>query len=112
MQPLRPRIVLSRASWNPAFANAGQQDASEAWISLLNTLDTVDVRRLEELELPVKSRSTPFWYCCGGSQTISLRCQSCHSCLDLEEALAELELELQSAHELHSLEEALEIHNE
>ena len=34
MVPLRPRIVLSRACWNPRFRNAGQQDASEAWTSL------------------------------------------------------------------------------
>ena len=110
MQPLRPRIVLSRASWNPAFANVSQQDASEGWMSLLNALDTVDVRRLEALELHVKPRSTPFWYLCGGSQTISLHCRSCNSVSHLVEPLAALELQLQKPYELNSLDEAMLYH--
>ena len=58
--PLRPRIVLSRACWNPRFRNACQQDASEVWRSLLNTLDLVDVHRLEDLQLRVRQRLVLF----------------------------------------------------
>ena len=51
VEPLRPRIVLNRTYWNPRFGNNGQQDESEAWTSLLNTLDQVDDERLQALAL-------------------------------------------------------------
>jgi len=108
--PLRPRIVLSRACWNPSFGNAGQQDVSEAWTSLLNTLDMVDIKRLEALAVRVKSHSTPYYYCCGGRQTVSLHCRSCNSKSNLEEPMAELELQLQKPYELNSLDEAMLYH--
>ena len=105
--PLRPRIVLNRGCWNPRFRNPAQQDASEAWNSLLATLVLVDIERLEASGLLVQPRSTSFWSYCGGSQTVTIHCRSCNSRSHLEEPLAELELLVQKQYELSSLDEAM-----
>ena len=54
MPPLRPRIALYRAQWYAQFANAAQHNAAEAWQTILERLNVVDVDRLHAFPMVVK----------------------------------------------------------
>ena len=112
-EPFTPRYIENRARWNPVFAGMMQQDASEAYITLLQACDKVDedvlnvlAREFEELHEPSTKLATPFWWIFGGVLRVDTHCPVCSTTSRLFEVFSNLQLAIPDV-ERPSVESAL-----
>ena len=87
--PFPPRVMQRRGEWNRAFANRAQQDAHEAFVTLLQYCDRIDVAALrmhadcrtmseEDYNISSHAYSTPFWQTFGNLQLVNTSCTACN----------------------------------
>ena len=100
-RPFVPAIVRARGLWNAAFANDDQQDAHEAFTSILESCDTVDRRKVQELAGDVLEAAnnidfsaTFAWKCFGRNELVSFRCLQCGKHRETMDSLNCLQLPL------------------
>ena len=97
-----PPVTASRRGiWNPAFANTRPQDAQDAFVTLLDRCDDVDLSRLRailgdinDIELARRRYSTPKWKIFGGLQQQTTTCAQCGACVIDHQPFTDVQLEV------------------
>jgi ubiquitin C-terminal hydrolase len=94
-----PRYIENRARWNPLFAGVEQQDASEAYITLLQACAKVDedvlkvlAKEFKEANEPSAKLATPFWWIFGGVLRVDTHCSGCSTTSRRFEVFSNLQL--------------------